>query len=677
MTPARPGPLQGPGPLQLGWQYATAHPDPGPPPRRPTPPEAERLSPDWVAAQRREESRINRPLKAAFAVAVVLGLVLASLGAAGRIVALVAWLAVICCALVAVVIGYAVWQGERALRSRMAEERARIGRAREARESLLFTWQAEHAAQVKAWQARRLAYEQQKRWYAVRLPEGGHRVDIVGGTVPGWSALLTTAAASQLPAGGEITVLDLTGSAVALDLAGFARATGTEPQTWVLPDDLPRLDLSRGLGREALAELLSVAAGAAGEPGADRNPPLDHAILERVIDVLGGQPAIAGVAAGLRALAGDPGDDVAAGLITAAQAARLAALASRGTDGRAVLERAWVLESRLRKLAPAGVGPVPLLHGKLRVVALDRRVGTVSSRVLGTYLTAALAQRLRGTPPGAPWQHTLFVLGADRLRGDILDRLSDACERSATGLVLAYRNIPEDVRSRLGRGSAVTAVMRLAGAEDARAVSEQLGTGHRFVLAQLTETVGSSVADTADGTYVSTAGQAPPSPARAEPGPGEPGSGEQSAAEPGIRQNEPVSAAIRTSTEWGMATAKATADSESLAQARLRTRELLADPDQLRQLPPSAMIIRYAAPGGQQLVLADANPGIGGLSAATQLTLEEFRARPAAEPADPAGSGGQGDGGAPPRDTAAPPSARPAPNLGPPPRRLDWRRGRS
>jgi hypothetical protein len=698
MTPPRPGQLQGPGQLQLGWQYAAAYPDPGPPPRRPTPPEAERLSPDWVAAQRREESRLNRPLKAAFAVAVVLGLVLAALGAAGSLGALLTGLAVTCCALVAAVSGYALWQGERALRSRMADERARIGRVREAQESRLFAWQAEHAAQMQAWQARKLAYEQQKRWYAVRVPDGVHRVDIAGGTISGWSAMLTTAAASQLAAGGEITVLDLTGSAVALDLGGFGRATGTDPLVWVLPGDLPRLDLDGGLSRDARAELLSAVAGAADEPGSDRNPPLDHAILERVIDVLGGRPAIAGVAAGLRALAGDPGDDVAAGLITAAQAARLTALASRGTDGRAILERAWVLESRLRKLAPAGTGPVPLPRSKLRVVALDRRVGTVSSRVLGTYLAAALAHRLRATPPGAPWQHTLFVLGADKLRGDILDRLGDACEQTATGLVLAYRNIPEPIRSRLGRGNAVTAFMRLADAEDARAASEQLGAGHRFVLAQLTETIGGSVADTADGTYASTAAAAgspavsPPAgglsrgePSPGEPSPGEPSPGEPRPGEPRISESEPVSAAIRTSTGWGMATAKAMADSETLTQARPLSREFPADPDELRQLPASAMIVSYAAPGGRRLVLADANPGIGGLSAATRLTLEEFRARPVADPADPAdpvnpvnpaGSGDLPDGGVPPPDTPAPPPVRPAPNLGPPPRRLDWRRGR-
>ena len=162
-----------------------------------------------------------------------------------------------------------------------------------------------------------------------------------------------------------------------------------------------------------------------------------------------------------------------------------------------------------------------------------------------------------------------------------------------------------------------------------------------------------------------------------EGGPGEGSSGEGSDSEPGGSESGPVGAAIRTNTGWGMATVKATADSESLTQARERSRDFLAGPDELRQLPASAMIISYVAPGGQQLVLADANPGIGGLSSATPLTLEEFRARPAAEATGPAGPGGPGDGRASPPETAAPPPARPAPNLGPPPRRLDWRRGRS
>ena len=74
-------------------------------------------------------------------------------------------------------------------------------------------------------------------------------MDLAGGTLSGWSAMLTTAGAHRLAAGGEITVLDLSEGSVALDLLGFARASGVDPLVWVLPDDLPRLDLGTGLAR--------------------------------------------------------------------------------------------------------------------------------------------------------------------------------------------------------------------------------------------------------------------------------------------------------------------------------------------------------------------------------------------------------------------------------------------
>ena len=689
------------GRLCLGYQYAMPCPEPGPPPRRPTPPEQERLNPDWAAAQRREESLLNRPLKATFAIAVVIGLAAITLGAVGWLGVLVAGLGVICCALIAAVSGYAIWQGQRALRSRLADERARVGKIRAAQESRLFAWQAEHAARVREWEALRFAYEHQKRWYAVRVPDGVHRVDVVGGTLSGWSAMLTTAGANRLAAGSEITVLDLSEGSVALDLIGFARASGVDPLVWVLPEDLPRLDLGTGLAQDALADLLSQVASVTEEQGSARDLSLEAAILERVIDVLGPQATVAGVAAGLRALAqvGDPREDVAAGLITSGQADRLTAMFGRGATERVVLERAWILESQLRKLAAVGTALVPLPRSALRVVALGQRVGAVGSKVLGTYLTVALTHLLRETQPERPWQHTLFVLGADKLRGDTLDRLSDVCERSATGLVLAYRGIPPHVRQRLGRGNAAVAFMRLGNAEEAKAASEQLGTEHRFVLSQLTETIGVSVTDTTSRAYTSTTGSVSSAAASWSQSEGlsrSTGHGrsdgslllpsrasfsrnDQTSDSRSISESESVSTGVSTSTAWGMTTSKATGDSESLALALQRSREFLVEQHELQQLPASAMIITYAGPAGRQVVMADANPGIGGLSAATQLTLEEFRSLPAAGSAgataaqDPAGAGD-----ALPRPVSwRSGDDRPPPNLGPPPPRLDWRKPRS
>src|SRR5579859_1862391 len=679
--------------LYLGWQYATPVPEPGPAPRRPVPQEQERLSPDWAAAQRREEYLLNRPLRAAFAVAVAIIVVGIALGAAGWLSDLVAGLGVICGVLIAAVSGYAIWQGERALRARMADERDRIGRIREAQESQLFAGQAEHARRVREWQSLRFAYEHQKRWYAVCPPGGIHRVDVAGGTLSGWAAMLTTVAAPRLAAGAEVTVLDLSEGSAAQDLLAFARNRGIDPLVWVLPDDLPRLDLGTGLRTQALADVLSLAVSVTEEQGSTRDLSFDHAILERVIDVLGGTATVGGVTAALRALAqvGDPRDDVAAGLITAGQVDTLTAMFGRGATDRVVVERAWVLESQLRRLAAAGTALVPLPRTPLRVAAVSRRAGVLDSKVLSTYLTVALTHALRDAEPVPPWQHTLFVLGADRLRGDTLDRLSDACESTGTGLVLAYRSIPPHVRQRLGRGNAAVAFMRLGNAEDAKAASEQLGTEHRFVLSQLTETIGLSVTDTTAGTYTSTTGSVSSvadswsASEGTTRGTGSSWTGQgpwpvsfsrnaQAGESLSSGVSESVSAGINSSTAWGVTTSTATGDSESLALALQRSREFLVEQHQLQQLPASAMIITYAGPAGRQVVMADANPGIGGLGAATTLTLEEYRRvsapdvvarKPAPEPA------AAGDGGPRPVSWR---QDRPPPNLGPPPQRLDWRK---
>jgi hypothetical protein len=363
-----------------------------------------------------------------------------------------------------------------------------------------------------------------------------------------------------------------------------------------------------------------------------------------------------------------------------------------------VVERAWVLESQLRKLAAVGTSPVPQPPSALRVVAVGQHAGSVEGKVLATYLAVALTHSLRGARPGRPWQHTVFALGADRLRGDTLDRLSDACESTGTGLVLGYRSVPPHVKQRLGRGNAAVAFMRLGNAEDAKAASEQLGTEHRFVLSQLTETVGLSVTDTTATSYTSTAGAtsslaaswSASEAATRSTGRGRTGQGvlplpanvshnAQTSDSVSTGESESVSSGISTSTAWGLTTSKATGDSESLALALQRSREFLIEQHELQQLPASAMIVTYAGPGGRRVVLADANPGISGLGAATPLTLEEFgslpaatapRARPAPE------SGGPGTG----RATAGGWRSghdRPPPNLGPPPARLDWRRRRS
>ena len=424
------------------------------------------------------------------------------------------------------------------------------------------------------------------------------------------------------------------------DLIELARRGGDEPLVWVLPVDLPKLDLGATLKPEAFADVLAHVVSVSEEHRSTRDLSFDNAILERVLEVLGENATIAQVTAALRALAqvGDPRDDLKCGLITAAQLERIGTLFGRGVSDRVVIERAWALESQLRKLESLGTEAVRLPPARLRVVSMDRQAGVFGNRVLGTYVATALTHILRQSPASdRPWYHTIIVAGADKLRGDVLDRLMDSCETSRTGLVLTYRSLTPTVRERLGRGHAAVAFMRLGNAEDARVASEHVGTEHRLELAQLTETISDSV-DGLNGNYTSTIDQ------HAEEG--EYGRGESTT---------DLAGDITESTEWGR-TSNKIGETERVLQ---RSREFLVEPHRLQQLPTTSVIVTDATGSGRRVRLADANPAILTFPKTTLGSFEDVReAILAVEEKEPAEQDG------------APP------NLGPPPPRLDWRKPR-
>jgi hypothetical protein len=223
----------------------------------------------------------------------------------------------------------------------------------------------------------------------------------------------------------------------------------------------------------------------------------------------------------------------------------------------------------------------------------------------------------------------------------VLDRLTDACEAAGTGLVLAYRSMPPHVRQRIGRGNAAVAFMRLGNAEDAKAASEQIGSAHRFVLSQLTETIGTSVTDSLGGSYTSTVGDSAsaatsssdnesrsdgtgrttPAGGGVLPLRGGTSRSAQAGTSRGTSESTSLTAGISSSTAWGVSTSRATGDSESLARSLQRSRELVVEPSELQRLPATAMIVSYGAGAERHVLLADANPAIGSLPVATLASL--------------------------------------------------------
>jgi hypothetical protein len=636
---AREARLLQPGRVYVGWRYAQVHDDPGPPPKRPTPPESEQVDREWMASQRQKENLLNRPLRMVtgataigallFIVAWVTGMLPWAFAAAG----------LVACAAIALITGYSIWQGEKALRARVAEERERFERKEDERRRRLEVAHAEHARAYQEWQHRREAFESQHEWYAVTVPQGVDRVDVAGGTLAGWSAMVTMMGAARLAAGSQVTVLDLSEGAVAKELVELSNDQGERPLVWVLPGDLPQLDLTHGLGAEELADVLSLVVSVSEEQASTRDLSFDNAILERILGVFGGRAPIPRITAALRALAqvGDPRDDLRVGLVTDEELAKITTMFGRGAADRVVIERAWALESQLRKLEKLGSSPTLLPPSRLRVIATDRRGGVLTNRVLGTYVAAALTHALRSSQQGEPWGHTLLVCGAEKLRGDVLDRLVDSCEATSTGLVMMYRSIAPHVKERLGRGHAAVGFMRLGNAEDARVAAEHIGAEQLLEVAELTEKLGDAVADPKDGSYVSTVGRSVP-----------PSASDRSGA-----TEDALPDGIGRATAWGQSTSLA-------ADAGKGSRELAVAPHELQQLPPTAMIFTHAEPSGRRIILVDANPGIMTLPTANIQEYEQATDPSRARHAKP--------------DITPPDGSRAAPNLGPPPERLDFRK---
>src|SRR5262249_53533905 len=142
------------------------------------------------------------------------------LGWAGRLNPALTGLGAVTFSGLAVLCAASVWRGRRAVRAAIAAEARRGGAARAAQQRDLFAAQEEHARRFRAWQGRQRAFSGQALWYPVSLPAETDRVDLVGGTMAGWSALLTTLAVPRLAAGDEVTVVDLSAGAVARGLAG-------------------------------------------------------------------------------------------------------------------------------------------------------------------------------------------------------------------------------------------------------------------------------------------------------------------------------------------------------------------------------------------------------------------------------------------------------------------------
>ena len=103
----------------------------------------------------------------------------------------------------------------------------------------------DHQRAAAAWQQRADAWQRAElsrldhvdEWGSAEVSAAAPRVDVFGGSLRGWQALLTTHGTSLL-ASQPVLAVDLTGEVVCQELTDTARAAGVPAAVWLLPAQL-------------------------------------------------------------------------------------------------------------------------------------------------------------------------------------------------------------------------------------------------------------------------------------------------------------------------------------------------------------------------------------------------------------------------------------------------------
>lgn len=648
------------------------------------PPQQQAL-PDYLArrvaeTERAAQRRLSRTLPVSAAVAAFLVLFAAcSAGASTSLSTGSLLLALIAVAPGGTLTWWAVRQRRAARRAHELAQQQIIGGYRE---------------QARHWQARKHAHDAAEHARLDGLPEWGaaprpgRRLDVFGGTLWAWEALLTTYGTSTL-AVQPLLVLDLSREVVSRELAELARAAWMGVDAQLLPSRQESSSLLTDMSPQDLVDAIveSMHGGSPDAARAERS--MDDRILTKVCGALGDDITLARIAAALRALMGEPDDG---GVLTRDERRRIASELFTVEYRRQAHANLSRIESYVHPLENLGTEPSKAGAGYLTCIALDSQARNVRSELLTDLIVQWVTHRIT-----ASWESTpaLVVAGADELARRHLERLSDACERRGVPLTLLFRRLRETSAELIGGGA--VAFMRLGNHEDAARAADFIGRDHRFVLSQITKNVGGNESHTSTDTQgegdsetrstSSTTGTSRNWGTSRSSGVSHSG-GEMFGLFPdrstssqrgrnrggGTSQSDTEGTATSTSRNWSAAYAFAEGTNWSDADTTQRVYEYVVEPVTLQHLPDHALLLVQSAPGGGRTVTpVECDPAIITLDRVTTGALPDPPAPQQAIPGPAALTRQPPHWTAPPPQWATPPAQPPPPRAplstdpGPPP----------
>ncbi|MCP9966052.1 hypothetical protein LUX57_13830 [Actinomadura madurae] len=609
-----------------------------------SPPPQQQALPDYLARRVTEteqlaQRRLSRTLPVSAAIAALLVLFAACSASDSQMVKTPVPTGMLLLAVIAVAPGAALtWW---AVRQRQA--------ARQAYELAQQQITGGYHAQARQWQARKQAHDAGERARLDGLPEWGsaprpgRRLDVFGGTLWAWEALLTTYGTSTL-AVQPLLVLDLSREVVSRELVELSQAAWMGVDVQLLPSRLASSKLLADMPPQDLVDAIveSMHGGTPDAARADRS--MDDRILTKVCRALGDDITLGRIAAALRALMGEPDDGDVLTRDERRHIANELFTVEYRRQAHANLSR---IESYIHPLEELGTEP-PKEEGTgyLTCMALDSQARNVRSELLTDLVVQWVTHRITASQDSTP---ALIVAGADELARRHLERLSDACERRGVPLTLLFRRLRETSAEMIGGGA--VAFMRLGNHEDATRAADFIGRDHRFVLSQITKNVGGNESHTSTdtegvGDSESTSTSRTTGTSRSWGTSRSSGTtysgGEMFGLFPDRSTNyqrgsnrggstntsDTVGTSTSTSRNWSAAYSYAEGTNWSDADTTQRVYEYAVEPVTLQHLPDHALLLVESAPGGGRAITpVECDPAI--------ITLERVTTGPLPDPPAP------------------------------------------
>jgi len=458
-----------------------------------------------------------------------------------------------------------------------------------------------HRARAE-WQQRAAAHQraqlaglgQAAEWGSAEPP--GQRTDVFGGSWWGWQALLTTHGTSILAA-QPLLVLDLSGQLVSGELTAIARHATGNAALYVLPTDLDRCGLLDGLSGPQFADALTEAIHAGTPGGARADRAVDVGILHQLIAALDGDISPVRLAAATQVALGHRAEP---GLLTAAEEVLIGGdlfpTEYRRQIGPNLVRLDAFLTGLARYVGHPFAGPVGPAY--YTCLALDSSARSARGELVLALAVQWLTVQVSGSAAAAP---AVIIAGADEITRPHLERLADACERRRVPLTLMFRHLREDALSVLGGGTA--AFMRLGHHGEAEQAASYIGRQHKFVLSQLTATLGGNETYTrtdTEGYGVTDSRTVGSSRGWTED---HLGAGSRTG---GLTR----SFGLTASRNWSVARSWAAGTNWSNAAAAQRVYEFAVEPSVLQHLPDYALLLTVPARTGPDLLAVECNPAI-------------------------------------------------------------------